>query len=292
MKNHPHFTLENQFLRISIHPKGAEIQSVVDVNDHTEYMWQADSDVWGRHAPVLFPIVGRLKNNSYSWKGKTYSMKQHGFARDHIFSGAHDVSSAVFTLEANEETRLLYPFDFQLKIHYMLSERQLTVTYEVDNTGEEVLPFTIGAHPGFTCPIKTGEQLTDYVVVFDQEEYAVKHLLDDGLFNGSMKPVLKHEKTIAIDQHSFEEDAIVLHNLNSNYIKLLSTKSGKYIGMDISDFPYLGIWAKPGAPFVCLEPWHGLADYTDATGQWEDKKGMIFLKAGERFKTSYKIDFH
>ena len=203
-------TLENKSLRLSIHPQGAELQSVKDKKDETEYMWQADPTVWGRHAPILFPIVGRLKDNSYSWKGQSYQMKQHGFARDRVFDvDNHDGTKVSFTFKADSETCQLYPFDFKLIIQYTLQARRLSISYEVYNEGNELMPFTIGAHPGFSCPILEGEKLDDYVVEFDQEEYAVKHLLDDGLFNGSMKPILKHESRLPIDAHSFDEDAIV-----------------------------------------------------------------------------------
>lgn len=285
-------TLRNSQLELAISSKGAELQGVTDCQDQTQYLWQADPAYWGRHAPVLFPIVGRLKNDQYQWRGRTYAMKQHGFARDQEFSLLQqEAHRASFELTPNESTRSQYPFAFCFQIHYLLSERELSVAYEVRHQGRGIMPFTLGAHPAFCCPLVEGEQLTDYEVRFQTEEQAERHLLTDGLFDGRSRQVLQGQARLPLDEHTFEEDALVFHHLKSNWVALHSRVSGRKVQLFFEGFPFLGIWAKPGAPFVCLEPWHGLADEANASGNLEEKVGMRLLQEGQTFQTSYRILF-
>ena len=283
--------LESPSLLVRIAPKGAELTSILSKSDHTEYLWQADPEVWGRHAPILFPIVGRLKDNQYFYEGKAYPMNQHGFARDEIFEVIRQEDKSVW-LEtvASEETQSIYPFNFRLRVGYQVEGSVINVFYQVSNLGNKVMPFSIGAHPGFTCPLTAEEELTDYVVEFDQEENADTHLLDDkGLFDGRTRPCLEGSNRIPITKDLFNDDALVFHGLTSSTARLLSTKSGRYVEMSIKGYPYLGIWAQPGAPYVCIEPWHGLADLSDASGNIFEKKGIRTLGANKAFECSYTI---
>jgi len=285
-------TLENESLLVTINPTGAELSSVVNRSDQIEYMWQADPQVWKRHAPVLFPIVGRLKDNQYKLEGHTYQMNQHGFARDQAFNIlSKSTQACTFELIANEDTKAIYPFEFTLQIGYELNENQLTVSYLVINNNTQEMPFSIGAHPGFRCPLVPGEQLTDYVVEFELPEQAETHLLKAGLFDHSTRPVLNNEQQIAITPHTFDDDALVFHHLQSSFVSLKSIVSGRNVTVGIKGFPYLGIWAQPGAAFVCIEPWLGLADYVDSTGNLIEKKGIHILSPDESFGRAYNITF-
>ena len=283
--------LESSSLLVHIAPKGAELTSILGKADQTEYLWQADPAVWGRHAPILFPVVGRLKDNQYFYEGKAYPMNQHGFARDQVFSILQQNDTTVWLeASATPETLPIYPFYFNLRVGYHLEGSTLQVSYQVGNLANKVMPFSIGAHPGFSCPITPGEELTDYVVEFDQEETAATHLLDEkGLFDGRTRPCLEGSKRIPITKDLFNDDALVFHHLKSSTAKLLSTKSGRYVEMRMEGFPYLGIWAQPGAPYVCIEPWHGHADWADTSGDIFEKKGIRTLAPNRAFECSYTI---
>jgi len=285
-------TLENESLLVKVKGTGAELSSVKSKQDLTEYIWQADPQYWKRHAPVLFPIVGRLKNNQYYYKDKTYNLNQHGFARDLPFELiSQSATTATLSLHANPHTRDKYPFEFRLIISYQLNQHRLQVSYQVENIDTKVLPFSIGAHPGFSCPISGQDRLEDYMIEFEQPEESDTHLLQDGLFDYRTQPYLQQQQSFPITPHTFDHDALVFHDLKSRYVRLLSQQSGRYVQVSIERFPYLGIWAKPGAPFVCIEPWHGLADYVDSQGDLFAKKGMLTLSPGKHFNSSYEITF-
>ena len=284
-------TLESSDLLVQIAPKGAELTSILSKSDDTQYLWQADPAVWGRHAPILFPVVGRLKENQYTYGGKTYSLNQHGFARDQEFEIRRQGEGSVWLdAHANPDTLPKYPFYYRLGIGYELTGSTIHVTYEVSNLGDKVMPFSIGAHPGFCCPLVPGDELTDYVVEFDQVETADTHLLDEkGLFDGRTRPCLQNSNRIPITPDLFNDDALVFHHLNSSTARLLSLKSGRYVEMSIEGYPYLGIWAQPGAPYVCIEPWHGLADLSDTSGDIFEKKGIRTVEPNKHFSCSYTI---
>lgn len=290
------YNIHNSFLTLSVKSAGAEISSLVSKPHSIEYMWQADPEIWGRHAPVLFPIVGRLKNDQYTYEGKSYTMKQHGFARNNEFELVSQAEDQLhFRLLPNDDIRKMYPFDFQMDIMYQLFQEEhehgVKITYQIHNMGETTMPFSIGGHPGFSCPMVAGEELTDYDVVFEEKENLERHLLEGGLYNGETSPLLENEQIIPITPTLFDQDALVVHSPKSDIVSLVSRKSGHKLTVDISAFDYLGIWAKPGAPFVCIEPWLGLADYTDATGDIMEKTGVHLLLAGKRHTCSYAFKF-
>lgn len=284
--------LDNATLSLVIETKGAELISAVRKSDQTEYMWQAFPEIWGRHAPILFPIVGRLKDNQYTYEGQTYQMGQHGFARDKEFDiVSQSEDTIVLRLSDDDQTRQMYPFSFALDISYHLAGEHVEITYLVHNPNDKALPFSIGAHPGFSCPLVPDEILEDYVIEFEKEETASIHLLDNGLFSGAEEPYLNNSRHIPVTKNVFDRDALVFHELKSSYVRLLSQKSDRYVEISLSGFPYLGLWAKPGAPYVCLEPWQGLADYTDASGELTEKAGIHLLRSGQTYSIQYSITF-
>lgn len=286
------YTLENDLAKLKINALGAELTSFLLKEDSTEYLWQADPKFWGRHAPILFPIVGRLKDNTYKFEGKTYSMTQHGFARDlpfELVSNTND--SCVLKLVSNQETLAKYPFEFELLVSYSLEKTSLKVCYEVKNILDKTMYFSIGAHPGFNLPLTPGvETVDDYIVEFDRPETADLLLIDGGLISPDKKRFLTNEATFTLSSDLFKNDALIFSNLKSDTVSLRSLKTGKFVKMDMTGFPYLGIWSQSeSAPFVCFEPWFGIADEVDSDYDFTAKLGMQRLEANQSFDCTYSI---
>lgn len=287
------YSIENSFFKVKIAAKGAELISVKN-GEQLEYIWQADPAVWPRHAPVLFPIVGKLKNNTYRYKDKSYSLPQHGFARDKDFECIHqDHESIQLRLEGDDETWINYPFSFELITTYRLQENRLSIEHKIINHGEEEMYFSIGAHPGFTCPLNEEITFEDYFLEFDQLETFKRHKIKDSLYTGEQQLVAEATNRIPLNKDLFREDALVFKGLKSKYVSLKNEKDAHAVRMNIEDFPYLGIWTKMDekASFVCLEPWLGLADSHEATGDIIEKEGIIMLKAKEHYSCNYDLSF-
>jgi galactose mutarotase-like enzyme len=281
--------LDNGILEAAIKSHGAELSSLK--KDGTEYMWQADKKIWGRHAPVLFPIVGRVKNNKYRVGQKEYELFQHGFARDMEFelteSGA---DFAVYRLKSSEDTLLKYPYNFQLDICYTLYGSSITEEYRVKNMYDKPIYFSIGAHPGFNCPLADGETVEDYYLQFEQSETGDRYYLENGLI-ARREAYLENTKVIPLTQQLFADDALIFKNLKSVEVALKSRKSNKFVNVRFAGFPYLGIWSKPGgAPFVCLEPWCGVTDSIDHSGILSEKEGIYSLEPGQEFRRQFSIE--
>ncbi|MES2730950.1 MAG: aldose 1-epimerase family protein [Bacteroidota bacterium] len=286
------FTLENEQLFVKINRKGSELVSLQSKKNGLEYLWQADPAVWSRHAPVLFPIVGKLRNNQYKWQGQTYTLPQHGFARDQAFEVVeHTSESITLVLKSNAETQKVYPFHFELRITHALVGNRVDITYQAINQGESEMQFSIGAHPGFICPLLPNETFEDYYLEFDQPETLDRKVIENSLYNGQTEPFLQHAQTIPLHRSLFERDAIVVTGYLSNTLTLKSNKSAHSVKVSFDGFPYLGIWTKDiHSPFICLEPWYGLADYSHSSGQLKDKEGMIALKPQEEFTGLHSIE--
>ncbi len=283
-------TISNNFISVNILHKGAELCSVKNKSG-IEFIWQADGKFWPRHAPILFPIVGKLKDFSYQHKRSKYTLPQHGFARDkNFFLKSVSDDFVVFYLNSDVETQISYPFEFELIVSYGLIKNKVIVEYKVSNYGSELMPFSIGAHPGFCCPIAPGEKFEDYKLQFEQVENLDAHLLEGGLFSGKTEKCLNNSNEIRLNENTFSKDALVLEGAKSKYVTLQSTRSAHAVKVAIEGFPYLGLWSKPGAPFVCIEPWFGLSDHVDANGVLQDKKGIILLEPKKEFSCSYSIE--
>jgi galactose mutarotase-like enzyme len=286
------YTLENELCRVQVQAHGAELSSFVrkDLNQ-LEYIWEADPAVWGRHAPVLFPIVGRLPHDTYQHQGQPYPLPQHGFARDQEFQLVRQTATElVLELQASDATRAVFPFSFRLLISYRLAGPQLTIGWEVHNAGTTEMLFSIGAHPAFRCPLLPDETFEDYEFVFDHPVSFERHLLDGGLLTGQTAPVVKQQTTLPLSYDLFAQDALVLKHFDFTHITLRSRQSGRAVRLRFDGFPYLGLWTKgPGAPFVCIEPWHGIASSVGDSGELADKEGVLALQPGQEFSTSYSI---
>lgn len=285
------YSLSNEFLTVGTKPEGAELTSIKSKKDGIEYLWAADPNFWNRHAPVLFPIVGKLKDNKTIIENRECAMTQHGFARDMTFSTAkHEQNSITYLLESSDESKKKYPYDFKLYIGYRLENSSLEVSYTVVNTDNKTIYFSIGAHPGFNCPLAEGEDFTDYYLEFDSPELIDSYRLRDGVIGGKELLFDKEVTTLDVSKELFENDAIMLENMASTELTLKSRKSGRGLTLNYKGFPYLGIWSKPeGAPFVCIEPWFGIADTADNTGVFEKKKGIVSLGVGEEFNCKFTI---
>ncbi len=285
------FTVSNSIIKINVNSKGAELISLQSIDSNIEYLWQASPQFWGRHAPVLFPIVGRLKDDEYFYQNKSYQLSQHGFARDKEFTVIDQKSDSLqLELQADTDSLSKYPFQFSLRISYYLHGSSLTTAYKVENNGDDILPFSIGGHPGYACPFDKEEDFENYRLEFSNDDSLKRYLLKDGLLSGDTELVELKNGVLSLNYDLFEKDAIVLKDLKSQKIRLVN-KEGKGIVFSSEGFPYFGIWtAKRGAPFICLEPWHGIADSVQHTKQLIDKEGIIKLKPGGGFKCEYSVE--
>lgn len=285
--------LKNDFLEVEISTKGAEVKRIFHRQWQLEYLWNGDPAYWNRCSPVLFPIVGKLKNNTYTYRGKPYMLTQHGFARDTEFKvEASEPSRAVFSITSTPSTKDIYPFDFKLYIRYELNGSSLQVSYEVCNTGTEELLFSIGAHPGFHCPLEGGLRFEDYKLTFEQPEEALRLLVGtQGISRSTERVFADGSADIPLTFELFgAKDAIIFNALKSSRMTLHSEQGQRGLHFYFEGFPYMGIWTKPG-PFLCIEPWYGIADFEEADGQLEHKEGMLRLNEGQRFEASYRMEF-
>ncbi len=283
-------TIENAQLRAVIAPKGAELQSLFNKQTGIEHLWNADPNYWGKYSPVLFPIVGGLKNNTYYYQDKVYQLPRHGFARDMTFE-AEQISTVevLFTLSQSEETLVVYPFAFELKLRYRLEGAALICQYEVCNPAEADLLFSIGAHPAFAVPMAAGGNYTDYYLQWNKVENLVQWQLADDLISTDTIPLVLTKGRLALSKALFQQDAIVLKNLQSDCLTLGSNTHSHGLHFHFSDFPFFGIWAARDADFVCLEPWCGIADSVDHNQQLASKEGIIVLPAGQHFQRHWKV---
>lgn len=296
-------TIENDQLIVKIAKHGAEIKSVMDKETETEYMWQANSDYWARTSPVLFPIVGKLTDDTYYVDGKEYTMTQHGFARDMTFECTKEEKTiACFNLKNSEETMRKYPFAFDLLICYKLEGNRVDVVWSVTNPSENtVLPFSIGAHPAFNLSLYDAIDPEDYYLEFNDEiELASKKLNTQGQFSGEEISYGKSD-SLRIASELFVNDALVFSLNPIQTIALKNVRNERAVIMDVSKFEYkqteplLGIWSpyQDGgmAPFLCLEPWFGHADTMDGPFELSQKPGVITLEKLESFSTHYGLIF-
>jgi len=286
------YHISNGPLRVSIAAKGAEIQSIFHSTYQLEYMWNGDPVFWGKKSPVLFPIVGGLKNNSYQYNGNTYFLGRHGFAREKLFTvTAQSPNSIQFTIEPDAETEKVYPFEFRFSVLYTLDEQKLHIKYLVENAGETAMYFSVGAHPAFAVPLIPGTNYTDYYLAFNKKETTGKWPLSaDGLVETLSIVVLDNSNVLPLTKELFHGDALVFKHLHSSSISLLSDKTTHGVKVHFSGFPFMGIWSAKNADFVCIEPWCGIADSVDTNSELTQKEGIQHLDAGQEFERSWSIE--
>ena len=287
------YTLENDQCRATVSSHGAELTSLQ--HDGREYLWQADPAYWGRHAPLLFPIVGKLPNDTYLVEGQAYKLPQHGFARDQEFElVAQEPGRLTFQLQADEQSRAVYPFEFELRVRYTLRGSTLTVGWQVRNpSADRELLFSIGAHPAFCCPLLPGEQFTDYALHFDHPVALQTQLLRGGLRSGETTAVpTAPPDQLPLSYELFADDALVFSHFDFTRLTLRRADgTGPFVRAQFDGFPYLGLWTKgPGAAFVCIEPWQGVASPVGPPQELRDKEGILALAPGAGYETSYSIE--
>lgn len=279
-------TISNTLLSISVLSKGAELCSLQSLATAKEYIWEGNPAYWGKHSPVLFPIVGTLKNNQYYHNGLEYHLLRHGFARDNEFELIiNEENRLVFALKSNEATKKLYPFEFELQIGYILKEHLLTVSYTVINHGEEVMPFSIGAHPAFAL----NNSFNSYSLAFEQQESLKCYPLKEDLIDNKPYPIDLEDKTLDLDYSLFEKDALIFKQLASKEVTIL--ENGKaMLKVNFADFKSLGLWTKVGAGFICIEPWLGYSDGTEVSGKIEEKEGILFVTPKRSFECQFTVE--
>lgn len=283
--------LSNDILSVSIRPQGAELTSIFHKPSGTEHLWQGDPAVWGWHAPNLFPVVGGCLNNQIWVDGQAYPMSRHGFTRQSVFALAEQTESmARFVLTDSEETRASYPYRFVFEIVYTLEGATLAVTYRVRNTDDRPVFFSVGAHPAFNVPFGANEDLTDYWLEFAYTEPLQTHLLSpEGYFTGQTEPIEQIDNRIPLTKHLFDKDALVIKSLRSRAVQIRSKNHDRAVTVRFDQFPYLGIWAKPGAPFVCIEPWLGCADSVGEPVPFPQKEAIQQVGVGEVFEATFTV---
>jgi galactose mutarotase-like enzyme len=278
-------TLRSDSITAIIAPDGAELISLRDAQG-LELLWQA-GPVWPRHAPILFPIVGRLNNDALRHRGTVFPMTQHGFARDRRFDWTErGLTSCTLILDA--ATRSHYPFAFRLAVTYTVNEADLDVAFEVTNTGDEMLPASIGAHPAFNWPLLPGLSKEAYRLTFSSEEREPIRRLKDGLLRALPEPTPIQGKTLALSEQLFRDDAVILDRPASTSVRYAADR-GPSIEVSWQGFRELGIWSKQEAPFLCIEPWHGFASPSDFDGEFIDKPGLMQIAPATTRMLKYRI---
>lgn len=277
-------TLSNSNISATINKIGAELSCLKKNNKN--YIWTVDETFWNKTSPILFPIVGRLKNDSYTFENKTYTLSRHGFARDYEFKIVNQTEKSVlFSFESNSETLRIFPFEYDLKIEYNLNENELEISYFIENKSKKTMPFSIGTHPAFAIE----NIFSSYSLQFNEDETLVSHNLKNDLFDSSTKEIDAKNGKIGLDYSHFENDALVFKHLKSNEITL-QYNNEFVLKMSFEGFPYLGIWTKQNAPFLCIEPWCGLADTINHDGNILEKEGINLIEPQVVFKRKIKIE--
>lgn len=273
------YKIENEFFTCEIDDMGAQLHSLKSKENGREYIWQGNPDIWYGQAPVLFPVIGQLINDKYFYNGTEYTMPKHGLARKLLFKVKEcEGAKAVFSLESDENTLKSYPFDFEYLVTFELEGKALVNTMTVVNKTDGEMYFSVGAHPAFNC--KVGD-----VIEFEQPETLATERIDkENLIIDEKFPLIENSREIVITKEIFEPDALILSDIKS---KKLRIKGENEIEFTFGDCPFLGIWAKPGAPYVCIEPWYGVNDGREVKSDISQKRGIQHLNKGETFEFAW-----
>ncbi|TYC48202.1 aldose 1-epimerase family protein [Weissella muntiaci] len=288
--------LDNGSICVEVSEHGAELISVINKETGLEYMWQADPNFWGRHAPNLFPIVGRLRGDRYKYRDKTYFMTQHGFARDNEFNVVEQSDTTVrLRLTDSEETHAIYPFRFQFDVEYRLtSQDTLGIAYIVTNTDNHDIYFSVGGHPGFNVPLVEGEKFTDYYLNIEPRRHYERAKLMGPYLDNNLESSFDTRVPLRLRRDDYKDDAIILR-LGGNPVSIVLARLNESHGitMHIQDAKYVGLWTQyvKEAPFVAIEPWWGIADTVDADGNIAHKYAINELSPAQTFTGSYSLTF-
>lgn len=279
--------IKNEVLTVEINPFGAELFSIKN-NDGYEFLWQGNPDVWSGRAPVLFPIVGGLLDDEFLYNGKAYNLEKHGFARLSDFEvELVEDNKAVFLLKNNDELRKQYPFEFEFRVIFVLNGNKLEVEYKVNNIDNKDIYFSFGAHEAYSCP----GGLDGYYVEFEKDTPLARYHVTGNFMNGNSTPVLMDGNKLYLKDEFFENDAIILPNIDSNKVWVKHVNNKHTVEVDFTGFKNLLIWTKPGAEYLCIEPWNGLPDYLDCDKTIQNKKDIVTLSVGNCYSLTHTIKF-
>lgn len=279
--------IKNEFLTVEINPFGAELFSIKN-NEGYEYLWQGNPDVWSGRAPVLFPITGGLIDDEFIYEGKAYNLEKHGFAKNSDFEvELVEENKAVFLLKNNDILRKHYPFEFEFRVIFTLNKNSLVVEYKVDNIDNKDIYFSFGAHEAYSCP----GGLNGYYVEFEKDTPLARYHVTGNFMNGNSTPVLMDGNKLYLKDEFFEKDAIILPNIDSNKVWVKHVNNKHTVEVDFTGFKNLLIWTKPGAEYLCIEPWNGLPDYLGFDKTIENKKDIITVSKGNDYSLNHIIKF-
>ncbi len=283
--------LENEELKIVLSSTGAELTSLLEKKDNTEYIWQTIPSIWGFHAPNLFPIVGGLNNDTFSVDGKTYSLGRHGFARTSKFRRIESApQQGIFELKYSDDTLKVYPYKFEFQVIYQLNGRTLKISYKVINMDDKTIYFSVGAHPAFNVPINNLGNFNDYYIEFETQEELLSHQLSvKGMQTDQTVTIPTENQKLHLNKALFENDALVFKNLKSKSVTLKSNFTNKQVKVEYPHFNYLGLWTKHDAPFICIEPWLGCSDTEGQTLDFTQKEAIQKLEHGHVFEVDFSI---
>lgn len=272
------YKIENERFLVSVDSKGAELAQFFDKYEGIEYIWQGDPHIWKGRSPILFPVVGRLRNDSYRIGDAIYAMPKHGFAKNSDFSVINQQKDTLcLLLTDSSETHKCYPFRFRLAVTFKLAGNRLEITHTVYNDGMEEMLFSIGAHPGLRCEIFD-------TLIFEKDETSYAYQLDGNALLMDEKRCVPFEgNRLTITPHMFDHDALIFDDLHSRSVTLKSDRHPRRVRVDYFHAPCLGLWSKPGAPYVCIEPWYGIDDHAHVTGELSGKPQIRSLASGETF---------
>lgn len=279
-------TISNTYITVKINHRGAELFSIKANDTKKEYIWEGNPDFWGKHSPVLFPIVGTLKNNTYKLNNSEYQLSRHGFARDMNFELIDKKENSVtFSIQSSAETLKTYPFEFELQISYTLEDKKLSIEYKVINRNQSKMPFSIGAHPAFALD----GNFEDYELEFEKKEALIYNLLEHDLISNKTLILETKDNLVKLNYSLFENDALIFKNLQSRSLSILKNQT-PLIKIHYQGFPHLGIWTKKDASFICIEPWYGYSDTNESKGNLFEKEGIQIIEANGIFNSKFTIE--
>ena len=284
--------LENNNFSVKINGIGAELCSFIAKKTGVEYVWQGNPTYWGSTAPVLFPIIGALKDGVFIHNAQEFAVPKHGFIRHNENLQIHRKldHEITFSLASSEELKKSYPFDFQFNITFTLKDNVLEVSHKVVNTGKDDLWFSLGGHPAFNCPLLPNEKYDDYYLDFNQEvSLSTTVLSAKGLLTDEHFEVISKGRELGLSEELFANDALIFKDIESKKVSLKSKNHSHGLAVSFTDFKNLGVWAKYRAPFVCIEPWLGVTDHQNTNGVFMEKEGIIGLPKGEKFMAKFEI---
>ncbi len=286
------YSLENSKIKITASTNGAELHSITGKKDNTQYLWNRDENYWKYSAPHLFPIVGKVIDSKYKIDGDIYELPAHGIARISEFELIDKTDTSIsFRLNYSDELLKVYPYKFRFEVNYMIEDNTIIITYKVINLDNKEIHFCIGGHPAFMCPVEVGDRLEDCYLEFNKNETASTLTVNaEAYFLHNRKEILNNSNIINLSKELFKNGLLAFNDLKSDKVSIKSKNNDKALTVDFGEFKYLAIWApEKGAPFICIEPWFGHADYVDFDGEFKEKEGIVKLKEEKEFLSTYKI---